>query len=279
MQKEIIIFDIPELSLKFNSKMQINKARNYRGLHFHSALEFVKVNSGEVGVTVGRETINLKEGEIIVINGGIIHKIFGIAENSEIILMQVKSESSADTTDKVNMCIRSFMRKKAVPSYIIMDKNGKEQELICLIKRELSEKNPAYMMFVKAHIAELFAIISRKQGGDDIGDRDLLKLMPALNYISANYSTKISLTEISKTVFTDKYNFCKNFKKLTGGTFTDYVNFVRLTAAAEMLSKGALGITEIALSCGFSSVQYFGRVFAAQFGCSPATYRRIQKKD
>ena len=46
---------------------------------------------------------------------------------------------------------------------------------------------------------------------------------------------------------------------MTGKTTTDYINGTRLEKAIYYLEKSELNITEIALSCGFDSVNYFSR--------------------
>jgi AraC-like DNA-binding protein len=47
----------------------------------------------------------------------------------------------------------------------------------------------------------------------------------------------------------------------------------RVERARELLTRTRRSITDIALSCGFSSSQHFSTVFKAQEGCTPTDFR------
>jgi AraC-like DNA-binding protein len=45
----------------------------------------------------------------------------------------------------------------------------------------------------------------------------------------------------------------------------------------ELLTRTRRSITDIALSCGFSSSQHFSTVFKAQEGCTPTDFRNSRR--
>ncbi len=49
---------------------------------------------------------------------------------------------------------------------------------------------------------------------------------------------------------------------------------IRMTKAHQLLQQTPLRVTEVALACGFSSPEYFCRVYRRFFDCSPSTDRR-----
>jgi AraC family transcriptional regulator, carnitine catabolism transcriptional activator len=49
---------------------------------------------------------------------------------------------------------------------------------------------------------------------------------------------------------------------------------IRMAKAHQLLQQTELSVTQIALSCGFVSPEYFCRLYRAQFGCSPSRDRR-----
>jgi AraC family transcriptional regulator len=51
----------------------------------------------------------------------------------------------------------------------------------------------------------------------------------------------------------------------------------RVERAIELLTRTRRSITEIALSCGFSSSQHFSTVFKAQEGCTPTDFRNARR--
>lgn len=63
-------------------------------------------------------------------------------------------------------------------------------------------------------------------------------------------------------------------KTLTGKKYTDYVTFLRMKYAKELLSKGKIPISDICEAVGYSSVSYFIRIFKEETGMTPAKYRK-----
>lgn len=63
-------------------------------------------------------------------------------------------------------------------------------------------------------------------------------------------------------------------KSLTNMTPLQFLNHGRLDAAARLLrERPELGVTQVALACGFGSSQYFANAFRRRFECSPTSYR------
>lgn len=53
-----------------------------------------------------------------------------------------------------------------------------------------------------------------------------------------------------------------------------YLNFIRLEAAAASVVDPIKRISEICYECGFSSSQYFATLFKKKYGCSPFAFRQ-----
>ena len=54
----------------------------------------------------------------------------------------------------------------------------------------------------------------------------------------------------------------------------EYLNRCRIDAACRLLrERQNMTVTRVAMSCGFSSSQYFAAVFRRQLGCTPRTFR------
>lgn len=71
-------------------------------------------------------------------------------------------------------------------------------------------------------------------------------------------------------------NFIHHTKQLTNKTPMQYLSHCRLTAAAELLTaRPDRSVTDVALTCGFTSSQYFATLFRRQFGATPRDFRRL----
>jgi AraC-like DNA-binding protein len=65
---------------------------------------------------------------------------------------------------------------------------------------------------------------------------------------------------------------------LTGQTPTEFIRYMRLHRAMDLLRKGAGTISEIAYSVGFSGVSYFSKCFQEQFGTLPSAVKSTAEK-
>jgi len=69
--------------------------------------------------------------------------------------------------------------------------------------------------------------------------------------------------------------FSRTFKEVTGFTFIEYVNNLRIKEARALLKDSCYNISEIAERVGFDNASHFGRTFKAMMGQSPLHYRKI----
>lgn len=64
--------------------------------------------------------------------------------------------------------------------------------------------------------------------------------------------------------------FSRLFHSLTGMTFSQYLNRVRVEKAVEILkSNDDVSMTEVSLRCGFDSIRNFNRIFKKYTGYTP----------
>ena len=95
----------------------------------------------------------------------------------------------------------------------------------------------------------------------------------AKEFIKEHLREDLSLAVIAKAMNTNTFYFCKQFKKLTGLNFTEYVSRTRVESAKNLLLNPNLRISEIAYEVGFQSLTHFNRIFRRIVGHSPTAYR------
>lgn len=100
-----------------------------------------------------------------------------------------------------------------------------------------------------------------------------LAIARAREYISSNYREDLSLGAVAKAVHMSTFYFCKQFKKTTGLSFTNYLGSLRIEKAKERLLNPQVRVSEVAFEVGFQSLTHFNRVFRNLAGESPSAYR------
>jgi AraC-like DNA-binding protein/ligand-binding sensor protein len=92
-------------------------------------------------------------------------------------------------------------------------------------------------------------------------------------FITAHHGEEISLRQVSSSVNTSAFYFCKMFKQATGLTFTDYLARVRIEKVKNLLQNPHKRISEAAFEAGFQSLSQFNRVFRKIAGEAPTVWR------
>jgi len=98
-----------------------------------------------------------------------------------------------------------------------------------------------------------------------------------LKFIATNYTNpELDLESVVAGTGANRNKVNDVLKTELGMTFTGYVNKLRLTEAARLLTEmGAATVAEIAYSVGYANVSYFNRLFKEEYGCTPKAFRTV----
>ena len=97
-------------------------------------------------------------------------------------------------------------------------------------------------------------------------------------YINENFCENISLDTIAQTTGLSRYYVSHLFKELMNTTFVNYVNELRLTRAAMLLTTTDTPIIEIAGMSGFNNISNFNRAFKMYYDTTPSKYRKTERQ-
>lgn len=96
-------------------------------------------------------------------------------------------------------------------------------------------------------------------------------------YVKNNLTRKLTLSDIAWNLHCSTVTLTEHFKAEFGITIMEYVTKKRMALAEKLLISTDKPLREIALSSGFSDVEYFSRTFKKFHGTSPAAWRRANK--
>jgi AraC-like DNA-binding protein len=100
-----------------------------------------------------------------------------------------------------------------------------------------------------------------------------------LDYLAEAYvNPDLSLEITANLLGINRTKINQILREYTGLTFTAYLNKLRLTEAARLLVEKKMGVAEAAFAVGFGSISYFNRVFKAEYGCAPSSYKSPNAK-
>ena len=94
-------------------------------------------------------------------------------------------------------------------------------------------------------------------------------------YMEENFNnSELSIPILAQRIGISEVYFRKLFKSMYAISPLKYLTSLRLKNAITLMEYPVLSLEECALQSGFSSLQYFCRIFKKEFGISPGKYRK-----
>lgn len=96
-----------------------------------------------------------------------------------------------------------------------------------------------------------------------------------LRFMATEYANpELSLEMAAASLGVNRTKINDILKDELGLTFSTYLNKLRLTEAARLLSENEeVSVSEIAYSVGYNNVSYFNKLFKSEYGCVPKTFK------
>ncbi|WP_183355044.1 GlxA family transcriptional regulator [Geomonas silvestris] len=129
-------------------------------------------------------------------------------------------------------------------------------------------------------VARLMVLYAKRPGGQSQFSTSLISqfreggpLSPTLQWIQENYRERLDNEALAAHAAMSLRNFSRVFKREVGVTPAQFIERVRLDAAAKLLEDTNLSMESIARECGFQSGEHFRLCFTRRFSISPRDYR------
>ncbi|ADL53728.1 response regulator [Clostridium cellulovorans] len=95
----------------------------------------------------------------------------------------------------------------------------------------------------------------------------------AIKYINENFKNNISLTDVSNKLGISSAYLSHTFKSDYPKGFVEYLNLVRVQYAKFLINSGEYTLKEIVGEAGFSSYNYFFKIFKSITGVTPTQFK------
>jgi two-component system response regulator YesN len=116
---------------------------------------------------------------------------------------------------------------------------------------------------------------SNSNGKNESGSCNPLLISSIKEIITRRYKDEnLTVNQIADTLHYTSAYICVVFKQHTGITVNDYINLYRIEKAKELLKDIKLKLTDVAIMVGYSSDNYFSKVFKKHEQITPSEYRK-----
>ena len=252
-------------------------SQSYVESHWHNSVEIIYLTSGNLKVEIGPNKYDLKEGDCILINSGVIHSTHCMNENTSI-LLQIPSTL-------LNRYVPDYKNYYFDLNYNLNDKNQKEniihfkEILKSMEKLKINPSESSHLLLTSLVFELLYELCEnfKMTIGGNQKEKTMLSLSqlePVLEYTKLNYNRSISIQEIADIAHLQPEYFCRKFKQYMGQTFLEYLNEVRLAHIYSDLIHTNSQLTTILDSHGFTNYKLFYKTFKNKFNCTPMQLRK-----
>lgn len=277
------VLDLLKDKKLFNiQKLKYTKSNNMPVKHYHEHYEIYYQLSGERHYFIKDRTYLVRKGDLVLINLNELHKTSMAATPTyERILINFKKDflcGLANTEDNFDL-LSCFTAENSLIRLSMPEQTFVENLLFKLIK-ENDNAALGSSIYLKILLVELLIFFNRYLLQHNFKQFDYpnslhKKISEIAKYINANYAQRLTLTDVSNIFFLSPYYLSRSFKEVTGFTFIEYINNIKIKESQRFLRETKLNITEISEKVGFESSTHFGRVFKNITGFSPLNYRKM----
>ena len=256
--------------------------------HIHDTIEIVWVTAGSFRIFIDDTEYSAKQGDLILFRSNTIHGVYANHQPyNEYYVLKIKPSSFFDLASEKNV-MQYLLR------FVIADKNAKTHWTAAMLQS--SEIETALNELMREYHADgVCRDISLKLAAYRVilamlrdmmrSENTALQQSPtpniatqvyrAIQYINDHYHQDIDAAICAEQVNMSYSYFSRSFRKITGRTFKQYLNEVRIRHAEQLLMTTDYSVTRIASECGYNNVSYFISVYHALRGSTPISSRKL----
>ena len=251
--------------------------------HFHDVYEIYFLLSGSRYYFIQDNTYYIRAGDLVLIDKYEIHRTVETLENThERILFHMDESMLQDADGSWGQVLQELFSKGSI---ILSFDEAQQRYVRSLTERilaEMRQRDSGYGIVIMSLIAQILAFALRNREQQRKTAEDSLKfankrIFEILDSINQEFAKPLTLSGVAQQFFISKFYLSHAFKDVTGFTFVEYLNNVRVREAQRLLKKTSLPVSRIAEETGFESVTHFGRVFKKISNVSPLQYRKQER--
>ena len=252
----------------------------------HGEVAIALVRTGSMTLETTTNSYSLNQGDIYFISP---NQKYRIAENHnavvDVILLNLSNPASVTQEYIPQSIIRGLTTGNCTHFVKVTPEDAFYAEMLDdlrTVTQAENEKFDFFQLLVHGKMYEIFYILFANKYIEILDVESQGKKYRALRriteYINENFCDSISLDTIAQTTGLSRYYISHLFKELMNTTFVNYVNELRLTRAAMLLTTTDTPIIEIAGMSGFNNISNFNRAFKMYYDTTPSKYRKTERQ-
>lgn len=261
---------------ELHAELRVVKNHKY---HYQDDLMIVLMIAGVINVRVWARDNYMKEGDIMVLNPGEVHKFSAITKDNLVVIISIKEamllKACPNFFESIILCNSVQYKHKKPEQYLTL--NEKVKALIYEYDNHdvLKTLTDDVIRFLCHH----FDYLTSGENGDFFSDYIIgrNKMLYQKVFSENGEYRSLSLKQISKELGLN-YTYLRTDIIERFGFGFRWLKYTRMTEkAARMVLETDLTLMNIANQCGFSDQKYFIKYFKKYFECTPSQFRKLYK--
>jgi len=240
--------------------------------HQHDGYQLVYMIGGQTSFMVDDEVFRLNKGDLFYISRNLPHAIVSIDDKPEAIVVQFKDDILPSEIENLpEYTFVNILYKKGVGGLAFRNISYDCFEGLVHaagIGKVTSLLHTLDYLGRNITSAERLSKRIRQEDSTSVSAR-------AHQYLLEHYKDDVKLTHIADFCHQQEAALCRTYKRETGMTLFQHLQYIRIESACTMLRNTTLSIAEVAYSCGFNTPSTFNRLFQEKMGMTPGEYRKL----
>lgn len=252
--------------------------------HFHPEYEIVYISKGKGKRHIGNHISYYEDGDLIFLGPNLPHLGFteGHFKDQVEVVVQMKEDFLGKeflNVPEMREVHHLFERSR---KGIIF--HGQTREWAGAQLRAMAHMEPFERLMELIKVlrvlgqTEEYSSLNADGFAFEVQAQHLDRIQEVYEYVEAQFQQEVTLDEVSRRVNMTVPAFCRYFKRLTGKTFTHFVNEVRVAHACRLLNNEHLSIAAVSFDSGFNNLSHFNKQFRLVVGTSPRAFRQNLRK-
>lgn len=250
-----------------------------RSPHGHDDLEIGLVLEGNMTLFLEQEELDLKKGDIYLINRYQVHSFLNAKDRNLILAFQVHTGFYRRINYQLtflrfnNNIIRNghlytllFEKLQSCARMYFGNHPFREIECCSILLHAL------YLLLENVP----YTVSSEREY--HMAQNSSLRINRITEYIADHYQEHITLEDVAELEHITTYHASHFIKKMFGISFQEYLNNIRFEHALRLLSQTNLSLLDICMESGFSSSRYLNQMFEKNFDCTAKEYKKKMQK-
>lgn len=249
-------------------------------LHFHDSYEIFWFVDGNAVYSVEGILYELEKDDIVITNMRELHApIFRGKERYERKIITIKPPflSAFITDDFTPYAV--FENRRLGQGNLIKASAAKSHGIhdIFLKVEGVSELiRPEQIALAKAYLIEMLVKMSQIIENGEVDYSENKKVSEIIKYINNNLPNDLSVENLGRMFYMNKFYLSHLFKRQTGFSIGDYIIHKRIFKAQELITEN-VSLSHIPEQVGFSDYSNFYRSFKRTTGLSPREFLKFSK--